>query len=84
MEEVYLIKWRAKYVANNTDEAETSRSIKNVKWANEKTHKELKMEVDDNQHTHKGFHLSNTTDSIVNQTKPCYFIFFIFLVTWKS
>lgn len=50
MEEVYLIKWRASYVANNTDEAKTSTAIKNVKWANEKAYKELKMEVD-NQHT---------------------------------
>lgn len=49
MREVYLIKGRAYYVANNTDEAVTCWAIKNVKWANEKTYKELKMAAH-NQH----------------------------------
>lgn len=49
MKEVYLIKRRASNVTNNPDEAETSRAIKNVKWANEKTYKELKMAAH-NQH----------------------------------
>lgn len=44
MREVYLIKGRAYYVANNTDEAVTCWAIKNVKWANEQCYEKLKME----------------------------------------
>ena len=49
MNEVYLIKWRADYVAKNTDEAEASWSIKNVKWTNEQSYEKLKIVVH-NQH----------------------------------
>ena len=60
MKKIHLIKWRANYVTNNPDEAKTSRAIKNVKWANEKTYKELKMAA---HNQHKDL---NTINSIVN------------------
>jgi len=44
MREVYLIKGRAYYVANNTDEAVTCGAIKKVKWANEQYYEKLKIE----------------------------------------
>lgn len=45
LREVYPIKWRADYVANNTEEAVTGWTIKNVKWANEQHYEKLKMAV---------------------------------------
>ena len=49
LREVYLIKWRADYVAKNTDEAVTSRAIENVKWANEQHYENLKMAANSQQ-----------------------------------
>jgi len=43
LREVYLIKGRTHYVANNPDEAVTCGTIKDVKWANEQCCEKLKI-----------------------------------------
>lgn len=42
---MYLIKWRADYVTNHTNEAVSCWAIEDVKWTYEQRYKNLKMKL---------------------------------------